>query len=83
MADSLYCLRFPSNSVGGRASKQNSLSIQSGIHHIGGYRSSPIPVTAGTIPAGTIPTVIPEATTPTVLKLKRQESALTQEEIFR
>ena len=82
MADSLYCLRFPSNSVGGRASKQNSLSIQSGIHHIGGYRSSPIPVTAGTIPAGTIPTAIPEAT-PTVLKLKRQESALTQEEIFR
>lgn len=81
MADSLYCLRLQSNG-GGRTSKQNSLSIQSGMHHIGGcqQRASPIPLTSRP-PSVSGNTTIPAANN--VWKLKRQESSFTQEEIYR
>ena len=81
MADSLYCLRLQSNG-GGRTSKQNSLSIQSGMHHIGNcqQRASPIPLTSRP-PSVSANTTIPAANN--VWKLKRQESSFTQEEIYR
>ena len=74
-ADSLYCLRIQSNPIGAssRSSKQNSLSIQSGIQHIGACRTSPIPPISTKMPMES----------PGTIKVKRQDSALTQEEIYR
>ena len=73
-ADSLYCLRIQSNPIGAssRSSKQNSLSIQSGIQHIGACRTSPIP-----------PITKIQTESPNTIKVKRQDSALTTEEIYR